>query len=164
MVEHSDPMSLGNTLVSATLEPVTSAENRVELAACIAGSTGAAFWPVIVPQAFSGDPMTPSPEAQEKGPKTGSIDDRPAQAKPKTPALAPSREDATSARSPSVVIAGGGFGGIEVAKALQDCPARVTVIGHCCTKLLPRRSHPPKWRFRYGGCCRARTRRYCSTR
>ena len=56
MVEHSDPMSLGNTLVSATLEPVTSAENRVELAACIAGSTGAAFWPVIVPQAFSGDP------------------------------------------------------------------------------------------------------------
>ena len=73
-------------------------------------------------------PWIPSPETQEKGPKTGSIDDRPAQAKPKTLALAPSREDATLARSPSVVIAGGGFGGIEVAKALQDCPARVTVI------------------------------------
>ena len=35
---------------------------------------------------------------------------------------------ATLTQSPCVVIVGGGFAGIEVAKALQDSPARVTVI------------------------------------
>ena len=59
-----------------------------------------------------------SPETQERGSKTG----------PGTLALTPSGEDASLERSPSVVIAGGGFGGIEVARALQDSPARVTVI------------------------------------
>jgi NADH:ubiquinone reductase (H+-translocating) len=34
----------------------------------------------------------------------------------------------TPYRSPHVVIAGGGFGGIEVTRALQDSPARVTLI------------------------------------
>lgn len=42
--------------------------------------------------------------------------------------MAASDDDAILSRSTCVVIVGGGFAGIEVARALQDSPARVTMI------------------------------------
>ena len=62
--------------------------------------------------------MTLSPSARR----------RLAQAKSGTSPTTHSGEAATLSRSPCVVIVGGGFAGMEVAKALQGSPARVTVI------------------------------------
>jgi NADH:ubiquinone reductase (H+-translocating) len=61
--------------------------------------------------------MTLSPSAQ-----------RLAQAKSRTSPTTHSGAAATLSQSPCVVIVGGGFAGMEVAKALQGSPARVTVI------------------------------------
>ena len=65
--------------------------------------------------------MALSPAAQEAPP----VSDRPAQTKPGAAYLG---ARASIAQLPCVVIVGGGFAGIEVAKALQDSPAHVTVI------------------------------------
>ena len=62
--------------------------------------------------------MTLSPSARR----------RLAQAKSGTSPTTHSGAAATLSRSPCVVIVGGGFAGMEVAKALQGSPARVTVI------------------------------------
>ena len=67
------------------------------------------------------------PAVNEAGSGPPSIDDRPA---PGTSAAAHSGGGATLSRSTNVVIVGGGFAGIEVAKALQGSPAHVTVIDH----------------------------------
>ncbi len=56
------------------------------------------------------------------------IDDPHRQAKPGTSAAVHSGGDAASSQSPRIVIVGGGFGGIAVAKALQGSRARVMVI------------------------------------
>ena len=72
--------------------------------------------------------MVLSPAAQQAGPKPTSVDDHPTEARPGTSARAPSGPDATPYHLSCVVIVGGGFAGIEVARALQGSPARVTVI------------------------------------
>jgi len=50
------------------------------------------------------------------------------QSQTKDAEMVSSGANAPSARSPCVVIVGGGFAGIEVAKALQDGSGRVVVI------------------------------------
>jgi len=54
--------------------------------------------------------------------------DRPAQTKSGPSGAASSGARASLTQSPCVVIVGGGFAGIEVARALQDSPARVPLI------------------------------------
>lgn len=79
------------------------------------------FWglPLVIP-------MAPSSATPKAGNKPPSSDDCFTQATPETRAVAPC--GATSSQPPHVVIVGGGFAGIEVAKALQGSPAGVTVI------------------------------------
>jgi NADH dehydrogenase len=71
--------------------------------------------------------MALSPATQEAPPEPPSLH-RPEQTNPGTsgPTLSGARVPLT--QSPDVVIVGGGFAGIEVAKALQGSTARVTVI------------------------------------
>lgn len=71
--------------------------------------------------------MVLSPAAREAPLKSPPLD-RPAQTNPGTSEAALSGVRAPLTQLPCVVIVGGGFAGIEVAKALQDSPARVTVI------------------------------------
>ena len=71
--------------------------------------------------------MALPPATQETLPKLPLLD-RPPQTKPGTSGAEHSGARAALTQSPCVVIVGGGFAGIEVAKALRDSPARVTVI------------------------------------
>jgi NADH:ubiquinone reductase (H+-translocating) len=70
------------------------------------------------------DRMAVSPATQKAPPAL----DRRAQTKPGPSEAAYSGARASLTKSPCVVIVGGGFAGIEVARALQDSPARVTLI------------------------------------